>query len=103
LIQTHARRISDRGRHRSPLQAISLSPSLSVSLSLSLSLPGCSSSISVSGIPWFYWEIIPNKDPHYSYDYEIGINDQNWDTFVSIANQTKNFYSPFNFSPYLLY
>jgi hypothetical protein len=26
-----------------------------------------------TGVPWMYWEILPNPDPHYSYDYEIGI------------------------------
>jgi hypothetical protein len=27
--------------------------------------------ISQSGIPWMYWQIIPNADPHDSYDYEV--------------------------------
>ena len=27
--------------------------------------------ISKSGIPWMYWQIIPNADPHDGYDYEV--------------------------------
>jgi mannan endo-1,4-beta-mannosidase len=27
--------------------------------------------INQSGIPWMYWQIIPNADPHDSYDYEV--------------------------------
>jgi len=49
-----------------------------------------------------YWQIIPNNDPHQGYDYEIGINDQNWDTFLSVANGTKNYVSAFDYSAYLL-
>jgi hypothetical protein len=28
--------------------------------------------ISKSGIPWMYWQIIPNADPHNDYDFEVG-------------------------------
>jgi len=28
-------------------------------------------SISQAGIPWMYWQIIPNADPHDGYDYEV--------------------------------
>jgi mannan endo-1,4-beta-mannosidase len=27
--------------------------------------------ISQAGIPWMYWQIIPNGDPHDGYDYEV--------------------------------
>eukprot|EP01124_Arcella_intermedia_P028226 TRINITY_DN5685_c0_g1_i1.p1 TRINITY_DN5685_c0_g1~~TRINITY_DN5685_c0_g1_i1.p1 ORF type:complete len:114 (+),score=22.24 TRINITY_DN5685_c0_g1_i1:27-344(+) len=54
--------------------------------------------ISSAGIPWMYWQIIPNKDPHYGYDFEIGVNDQNWNTFQFVANKTTNYSTPFNFS-----
>jgi len=57
--------------------------------------------ISSAGIPWMYWEILPNNDPHYGYDYEIGINDQNWDTLSSVASNTSTYNTPFNFAPYL--
>jgi mannan endo-1,4-beta-mannosidase len=29
--------------------------------------------ISQAGIPWMYWQIIPNADPHDDYDYEVSI------------------------------
>jgi len=58
--------------------------------------------ISAAGIPWMYWQILPNKDPHYGYDYEIGINDVNWDAFKAVASATSNYDTPFNFAPYLL-
>ncbi|KAL4731185.1 hypothetical protein ACLX1H_000146 [Fusarium chlamydosporum] len=35
-------------------------------------------SIDAAGIPWFYWQILPNRDPHQGWDYEVGINDVNW-------------------------
>jgi len=54
-----------------------------------------------AGIPWMYWEVLPNNDPHYGYDYEIGINDQNWDTLAGVARNASNYNTPFNFGPYL--
>ncbi|KAH9866053.1 hypothetical protein J1614_008617 [Plenodomus biglobosus] len=36
-------------------------------------------SIDAAGIPWFYWQILPNPDPHYGWDYEVGIGDVNWE------------------------
>lgn len=27
--------------------------------------------ISAAGVPWMYWQIIPNADPHDGYDYEV--------------------------------
>ena len=29
--------------------------------------------ISQAGIPWMYWQIIPNADPHDGYDYEVRV------------------------------
>lgn len=29
--------------------------------------------ISSAGVPWMYWQIIPNADPHDGYDYEVRI------------------------------
>ena len=29
--------------------------------------------ISQAGIPWMYWQIIPNADPHDGNDYEVGV------------------------------
>jgi len=58
--------------------------------------------IASAGVPWLYWEILPNNDPHYGYDYEIGINDVNWNDFWPVANNTKSYSTPFDYSPYLL-
>eukprot|EP01089_Gocevia_fonbrunei_P016590 TRINITY_DN5181_c0_g1_i1.p1 TRINITY_DN5181_c0_g1~~TRINITY_DN5181_c0_g1_i1.p1 ORF type:complete len:267 (+),score=56.87 TRINITY_DN5181_c0_g1_i1:297-1097(+) len=58
--------------------------------------------ISRAGIPWMYCEIIPNADPHYGEDYEIGIGDVNWNMFRDVANSTQDYYTPFDYSPYLL-
>jgi len=58
--------------------------------------------ISTAGVPWLYWQILPNNDPHQGYDYEIGINDVNWDTFLSVANGTKNYASAFDYSAYII-
>lgn len=30
-----------------------------------------------AGILWFYWQILPNPDPHHGWDYEVGIDDVN--------------------------
>jgi len=58
--------------------------------------------ISSAGVPWMYWQILPNADPHQDYDYEIGINDQNWSDFVSVANGTKDYNSAFDYSGYII-
>lgn len=31
-------------------------------------------SISQAGVPWMYWQIIPNADPHDGYDYEVRVS-----------------------------
>eukprot|EP01087_Luapelamoeba_hula_P018495 TRINITY_DN5963_c0_g2_i1.p1 TRINITY_DN5963_c0_g2~~TRINITY_DN5963_c0_g2_i1.p1 ORF type:complete len:418 (-),score=62.83 TRINITY_DN5963_c0_g2_i1:72-1325(-) len=59
--------------------------------------------ISAAGVPWMYWQILPNNDPHYGTDYEIGINDVNWSTWSEVANNTQNYSSHWDWSPYLLY
>jgi len=58
--------------------------------------------ISKAGVPWMYWQILPNNDPHYGYDYEIGINDEQWTVFRQVANNTRSYNTPFDFSPYLI-
>nr|POF16594.1 mannan endo-1,4-beta-mannosidase a [Quercus suber] len=58
--------------------------------------------ISKSGIPWMYWQIIPNADPHDSYDYEIGVNQDDWDAFKSVASGTSGYDAAFDFSNWLL-
>ncbi|KAH8688763.1 glycoside hydrolase superfamily [Talaromyces proteolyticus] len=58
--------------------------------------------ISKAGIPWFYWQILPNEDPHSDWDYEVGINGVNWDALEAVANATAGYEAAFDFSAYLL-
>lgn len=57
--------------------------------------------ISKSGIPWMYWQIIPNADGHDSYDYEIGVNQANWANFKAVAKGTSKYTAAFDFSRWL--
>lgn len=57
--------------------------------------------ISKSGIPWMYWQIIPNTDDHESYDFEVGIGDVNWANLQSVALGTSNYTAAFDFSQWL--
>lgn len=54
------------------------------------------------GVPWLYWQILPNADPHHDWDYEIGIVDSLWETFEGVAKAAEGYSSPFDYSPYLL-
>ncbi|KAM0343532.1 hypothetical protein ACHAPU_008427 [Fusarium lateritium] len=58
--------------------------------------------IDESGIPWFYWQILPNPDPHYDWDYEVGINDVNWGALKAAGLAAGQAESAFDFGPYLL-
>ncbi|KAI0202966.1 beta-1,3-mannanase [Astrocystis sublimbata] len=58
--------------------------------------------VSKVGIPWMYWQIIPNSDPHDGYDYEIGVDNENWDTLKSVAVNTANYTAQFDFEKWLL-
>eukprot|EP01121_Diplochlamys_sp_Union-15-3_P018219 TRINITY_DN65_c0_g1_i1.p1 TRINITY_DN65_c0_g1~~TRINITY_DN65_c0_g1_i1.p1 ORF type:complete len:363 (-),score=44.05 TRINITY_DN65_c0_g1_i1:119-1207(-) len=57
--------------------------------------------IASAGVPWMYWQILPNNDPHDGYDYEIGINDQQWNVFKNVASNTSRYDCAFDFSGYL--
>ncbi|GAB7321949.1 hypothetical protein MBLNU13_g03014t1 [Cladosporium sp. NU13] len=57
--------------------------------------------ISQAGIPWMYWQIIPNADPHDGYDYEVGINNANWGALKASAQVTRQYASAFDFSKWL--
>ncbi|KAF4965150.1 hypothetical protein FSARC_7017 [Fusarium sarcochroum] len=59
-------------------------------------------SIDAAGIPWFYWQILPNADPHQGWDYEVGINDVNWGALKAAGLAAGQAESAFDFSPYLL-
>lgn len=76
--------------------------------------------ISQAGIPWMYWQIIPNADPHDGYDYEVrtfvllnvndywiltssqvGIDNVNWGALKASAQVTRQYASAFDFSKWL--
>lgn len=59
-------------------------------------------SIASAGIPWFYWQILPNEDPHQDWDYEVGIDGVNWAAMQSAGKAAANYDSAWDFSPYLL-
>ncbi|KAI8945380.1 beta-1,3-mannanase [Xylaria longipes] len=58
--------------------------------------------ISKAGIPWMYWQILPNEDPHSGSDFEVGIDGANWDTLKSVASGTSGYTAQFDFSQWLL-
>ncbi|KAJ5677067.1 glycoside hydrolase family 5 protein [Penicillium maclennaniae] len=51
---------------------------------------------------WFYWQILPNEDPHSDWDYEVGIGGDNWDVLKDAAANTASYESAFDFSEWLL-
>lgn len=58
--------------------------------------------IDAAGIPWFYWQILPNADPHQGWDYEVGINDVNWGSLKAAGLAAGKAESAFDFSRWLL-
>ncbi|KZL81501.1 glycoside hydrolase family 5 protein [Colletotrichum incanum] len=59
-------------------------------------------SIDAAGIPWFYWQILPNPDPHHGWNYEVGINDVNWDALKAAGLAAGRVESQFDFDRWLL-
>ncbi|KAF9888222.1 hypothetical protein FE257_009217 [Aspergillus nanangensis] len=59
-------------------------------------------SIDAAGIPWFYWQILPNDDPHQGWDYEVGVDDVNWEALKAAGLAAGNADAAFDFSAYLL-
>lgn len=59
-------------------------------------------SINAAGIPWFYWQILPNADPHQGWDYEVGIEDVNWGALKDACLAAGKAEAAFDFSGYLL-
>ncbi|KAJ7874393.1 glycoside hydrolase family 5 protein [Mycena leptocephala] len=50
-------------------------------------------------VPWLYWELISNADPHQGEDYEIQVNGADWGTISSASQSTAALTSaPFDFS-----
>ncbi|KAL1602895.1 hypothetical protein SLS59_004550 [Nothophoma quercina] len=58
--------------------------------------------IDASGIPWFYWQILPNPDPHHGWDYEVGIDDVNWSALKEAGLAAGKAESAFDFDKWLL-
>lgn len=55
-----------------------------------------------AGIPLMYWQVIPNADPHQSYDYEVGITgDGSWSTLQALLKSAVTYSSAFDFSAWL--
>jgi mannan endo-1,4-beta-mannosidase len=61
-----------------------------------------SNQINQAGIPWMYWQVIPNNDPHQDWDYEVGTPEGIWKTLASAMNNTRNVDSAFDYSPWLI-
>ncbi|KAJ6562737.1 glycoside hydrolase family 5 protein [Mycena vulgaris] len=50
-------------------------------------------------VPWVYWELITNADPHQGEDYEIQVNGADWTTIQSAAQTAAGLTgAPFDFS-----
>jgi len=59
--------------------------------------------ITSAGLPWLYWEVIPNADPHWGGDYEIGlVDDPSWSTLQQTAQAALHAEAAFDFSAYIL-
>ncbi|KAF8598376.1 glycoside hydrolase family 5 protein [Ceratobasidium sp. AG-I] len=59
------------------------------------------SQITAAGVPWLYWQVLPNADPHYGYDFEIGVQDPSWDTLKNAALDALTKPAAFDFTPWL--
>ncbi|KAF7314147.1 Glycoside hydrolase [Mycena chlorophos] len=50
-------------------------------------------------VPWLYWELISNADPHDGQDYEIQVGASDWTTLSGLAESTEAIGgAPFDFS-----
>ncbi|KZT67622.1 glycoside hydrolase family 5 protein [Daedalea quercina L-15889] len=66
-------------------------------------IQGWAANITAAGLPRLYWEAIPNADPHWGGDYEVGIVDgPSWNTLKQAARDALSAPAGFNFSEYLL-
>ncbi|KAI6903990.1 hypothetical protein KC318_g1757 [Hortaea werneckii] len=54
--------------------------------------------IGLADIPWMYWQIIPNGDPHYGCDYEVGMGHQNWGALKAASQVASQYAAAFDFS-----
>ncbi|TFY75943.1 hypothetical protein EWM64_g8070 [Hericium alpestre] len=58
--------------------------------------------ITTAGVPWLYWEVLPNADPHYGGDYEVGMGDAAFTALSTVAHEALSAPAAFDFSEYLL-
>jgi len=66
-------------------------------------IQGWAANITAAGLSWLYWEVIPNADPHWDGDFEIGVvDDPFWSTLQQAAQNALNAPAAFDFSAYLL-
>ncbi|KAH9928591.1 glycoside hydrolase [Amylocystis lapponica] len=57
------------------------------------------SAITAAGLPWLYWQVLPQKDPHSGYDYEIAVNsDPSWGALKAAAQAAGKAEAAFDFS-----
>lgn len=50
------------------------------------------------GIPWLYWELITNPDPHEGEDYEIQVGGENWGTLKGLSTGSSGVAGAFDWS-----
>lgn len=54
--------------------------------------------MNAQGVPWLYWQLITNPDPHQGEDFEIQVGGQDWGTLKAGALDAPNHQSPFPWS-----
>ncbi|GBE78489.1 hypothetical protein SCP_0113780 [Sparassis crispa] len=64
-------------------------------------IAGWASNITAAGLPWLYWEVLPDADPHEGDDFEIGLVDPSWPTLKQAALAAPRAPAAFDFSEYL--
>jgi mannan endo-1,4-beta-mannosidase len=53
-------------------------------------------------VPWLYWQVIPNNDPHFGADYEVGIGESGFTALSAVAQEALSASTPFDYSDFLL-
>lgn len=58
--------------------------------------------IQAAGMSWLYWQVLPNADPHWGYDFEIGIGEPGWEELKQAAKDARSLPGAFDFSGHIL-
>ncbi|KAA1471168.1 glycoside hydrolase family 5 protein [Dentipellis sp. KUC8613] len=58
--------------------------------------------ITAAGVPWMYWQVLPNDDPHYGSDYEVGVGESGFTALSAVAQEASKAQAAFDYSQYLL-